>query len=226
MGPHSPGQPAASSTAESEACRPSSRWPSGRHTRRLRRMSLHRPPVAVALTVMRPSGMLVAVAVAVTGDWGRSASPRCHSASGQQHEPGRAAGHPAGDCPRGRLGLVGDGAQAGQCGRGCPPVGVGIEVLGAGMVATAARRRCWCCGRAPGCPAAAGWGLPCDGEGAQSASVSGCAPGPDRVPLGAFLTATCSGAGSCLEPSTRSLNPCPARKRGTEVLLTCTRWPV
>ena len=48
---------------------------------------------------------------------------------------------------------------------------------------------------------------------------------PERLPLGAFLTAT-SFLGSFLEPLTRSLNPCPARKRGTEVFLTRTRSPV
>ncbi len=51
------------------------------------------------------------------------------------------------------------------------------------------------------------------------------AGGPDRLPLGAFLTAM-SFLGSFFEPLTRSLKPWPARKRGTEVFLTRTRSPV
>ncbi|SCD97104.1 hypothetical protein GA0115239_113912 [Streptomyces sp. BpilaLS-43] len=49
---------------------------------------------------------------------------------------------------------------------------------------------------------------------------------PERLPLGAFLTETSPPLGSFLEPLTRSLNPWPARKRGTEVFLTRTRSPV
>ena len=49
---------------------------------------------------------------------------------------------------------------------------------------------------------------------------------PVRLPFGAFLTATSPPRGSFFAPLTRSLKPCPARNRGTEVFLTRTRSPV